>query len=92
MSIVTIGIDLAKNVFAVHGVDEAGKPILIKPRVSRATALVQMIRQAEIFPIDMDTLSIEQDGIPGSERSGIFKPEHGEVELTLANAMHQFDS
>ena len=33
MSIVTIGIDLAKNVFAVHGVDEAGKPILIKPRV-----------------------------------------------------------
>ena len=28
MSIVTIGIDLAKNVFAVHGVNEAGKPDL----------------------------------------------------------------
>jgi hypothetical protein len=27
MTIVTVGIDLAKNVFAVHGVDEAGKPI-----------------------------------------------------------------
>lgn len=25
MAIVTVGIDLAKNVFAVHGVDEAGK-------------------------------------------------------------------
>lgn len=35
MPIVTIGIDLAKSVFAVHGVDEAGKAVLIKPRVSR---------------------------------------------------------
>ena len=58
----------------------------------RQVALVQMADQAEIFPIDMDTLSIEQDGIPDSERSGIFKPEHGEVELTLANTMHQFDA
>ena len=29
MIIVTVGIDLAKNVFAVHGVDEAGKPALV---------------------------------------------------------------
>ena len=28
MAIVTVGIDLAKNVFAVHGVDESGKPVL----------------------------------------------------------------
>lgn len=35
MPIVTVGIDLAKNVFAVHGVDEAGKAVVIKPRVSR---------------------------------------------------------
>ena len=35
MAIMTIGIDLAKNVFAVHGVDENGKPVLIKPKVSR---------------------------------------------------------
>jgi hypothetical protein len=47
---------------------------------------------AEIFPIDMDTLSIEQKGIPNSGRSGIFEPEHGELELTLANAMHQLDA
>ena len=35
MSIMTVGIDLAKNVFAVHGVDENGKAVLIKPKVSR---------------------------------------------------------
>ena len=35
MSIVTIGIDLAKNVFAVHGVNEAGKPELLRPAVPR---------------------------------------------------------
>ena len=31
-----VGIDLAKNVFAVHGVDEAGKPALVRPSVPRA--------------------------------------------------------
>jgi transposase len=35
MSIVVGGIDLAKNVFAVHGVDDSGKPVLVKPRVAR---------------------------------------------------------
>ncbi len=30
-----IGIDLAKNIFAVHGVDGAGKPVLVRPRVRR---------------------------------------------------------
>jgi transposase len=33
MSIVTVGIDLAKNVFAVHGVDDNGKAVLVKPKV-----------------------------------------------------------
>jgi len=36
MSIVYVGIDLAKNVFAVHGVDEAGKAALVRPSVPRA--------------------------------------------------------
>jgi transposase len=36
MAIVYVGIDLAKNVFAVHGVDEAGKPALVRPSVPRA--------------------------------------------------------
>jgi hypothetical protein len=55
-------------------------------------ALMQMVCLAKIFAIDMDTLSIEQDGIPDSGRNGIFEPEHGEVELAFANAMHQFDA
>jgi len=36
MAIVFVGIDLAKNVFAVHGVDEHGKPALVRPAVARA--------------------------------------------------------
>ena len=36
MSILYVGIDLAKNVFAVHGVNEAGKPELVRPNVARA--------------------------------------------------------
>ena len=36
MSIVYVGIDRAKNVFAVHGVDEVGKPVLVRPAVPRA--------------------------------------------------------
>ena len=39
MGIVTVGIDLAKNVFAVHGVNEAGKPEFIRPSVPRAKLL-----------------------------------------------------
>src|SRR6202051_4121834 len=30
MKITTVGIDLAKNVFQVHGIDERGKPVLRK--------------------------------------------------------------
>jgi transposase len=30
MKITTVGIDLAKNVFQIHGVDERGKPVLRK--------------------------------------------------------------
>jgi len=36
MAIVTVGIDIAKSVFAVHGVDEAGKVQLRQPKVARA--------------------------------------------------------
>ena len=35
MTIITVGIDLAKNVFAVHGVDDNGKAVLVKPKVAR---------------------------------------------------------
>jgi len=36
MGIVYVGIDLAKNVLAVHGVDEHGKPALVRPAVPPA--------------------------------------------------------
>ncbi len=35
MAILTVGIDLAKNVFAVHGLNEAGKAELVRPAVPR---------------------------------------------------------
>ncbi len=35
MAIVYVGIDLAKNVFAVYRVDEHGKPALVRPKVAR---------------------------------------------------------
>ncbi len=34
MKITTVGIDLAKNVFQVHGVDERGKAVLKSKRPS----------------------------------------------------------
>ena len=36
MAILTVGIDLAKNVFALHGVNASGKPELVQPKVPRA--------------------------------------------------------
>lgn len=35
MDIIAIGIDLAKNVFAVHGVNAAGQAVLVRPAVPR---------------------------------------------------------
>jgi transposase len=36
MAILTVGIDTAKNVFALHGVNEAGQQKLRRPAVPRA--------------------------------------------------------
>ena len=44
MNIVTVGIDLAKTVFALHGVDQSGKAVFIKPKVIR-----RQLRRSEIF-------------------------------------------
>ncbi len=56
MAIVTIGIDLAKNVFAVHGVNEAGKPVLIKPTVARGK-LLELIASLPPCTIGMEACS-----------------------------------
>lgn len=47
MTIVTVGIDLAKDVFAVQCVDETGKPALARPEVPRAK-LIELI--ANLLP------------------------------------------
>ncbi len=39
MSIITIGIDLAKNIFAIHGVNGSGQAELVKPKVPREQLL-----------------------------------------------------
>ena len=56
MSIVTVGIDLAKNVFAVHGVDEAGKPALVRPNVARGK-LLELIASLPPCLIGMEACS-----------------------------------
>jgi transposase len=56
MSIVTVGIDLAKNVFAVHGVDDNGKSVLVKPKVARAN-LLELVAQLPPCVIGMEACS-----------------------------------
>ncbi|AOM39754.1 hypothetical protein A9255_03655 [Xenorhabdus hominickii] len=56
MTITTVGIDLAKNVFAVHDVDHNGKTVLVKPRVSRA-ALPELIASLPPCVIGMEACS-----------------------------------
>lgn len=56
MTITTVDIDLAKNVFAVHGVDQNGKTVLIKSRVTR-TALPGLIAGLPPCVIGMEACS-----------------------------------
>jgi hypothetical protein len=56
MSIIRVGIDLAKNAFAVHGVDDNGKAALVKPRVSREQ-LPSLIAQLPPCAIGMEACS-----------------------------------
>jgi transposase len=56
MTIVTVGIDLAKNVFAVHDVDATGKRVLIRPSVARAR-LAELMVSLPPCPIGMEACS-----------------------------------
>jgi transposase len=56
MSIITVGIDLAKYLFAVHGVDDNGKAVLVKPKVSREH-LLPLIAQLPPCVIGMEACS-----------------------------------
>ena len=53
MAIIAIGIDLAKNVFAVHGVDASGKAVLVRPAVRR-DALLELIAKLPPCLIGME--------------------------------------
>ena len=56
MSIITVGIDLAKCVFAVHGVNDSGKAALVKPKAQRAD-LLPLIAQLPPCLIGMEVCS-----------------------------------
>lgn len=53
---VTIGIDLAKNVFPIDGVDDTGKAMLAKPRVPRGQ-LATLTAQLPACLIGMEACS-----------------------------------
>jgi transposase len=56
MTIVFVGIDLAKNVFAVHGVNAVGKAALVRPSVPRAK-LHELIASLPPCTIGMEACS-----------------------------------
>lgn len=56
MKIITLGIDLAKNVFAVHGVDAFGKVALVRPAVKR-DQLLELIATLPACVIGMESCS-----------------------------------
>jgi transposase len=56
MAIVFVGIDLAKNVFALHGVDEHGKPVFVRCSVARAK-LLEVVAALRPCTIGMEACS-----------------------------------
>lgn len=56
MTIVFVGIGLAKNVFALHGVDEAGKAALVRP-VVRRDQLLEAVAKLPPCTIGMEACS-----------------------------------
>jgi transposase len=56
MAIVTVGIDLAKNVYALHGVGPTGKPELVRPEVRRGK-LLEIIASMPPCLIGMESCS-----------------------------------
>jgi transposase len=56
MAIVFVGIDLAKNVFALHGVDERGRAALVRPSVTRVK-LLELVAALPPCTIGMEACS-----------------------------------
>jgi transposase len=64
ITIVTVGIDPAKKVFAVHGVDATGKPVLLLPSVLRAK-LAELMASLQPCLIGMEACPAATTG-PGN--------------------------
>ena len=56
MKIIYLGIDLAKNVFAVHGLDEFGKAVLVRPNVHR-DQLLELVANLPPYAIGIEACS-----------------------------------
>jgi hypothetical protein len=69
MVIVTLGIDLAKNVFALHGVDATGRAVLVRPSVARAK-LLELVAAVARCLIGMEEFSRDGLGILGGDGVG----------------------
>jgi hypothetical protein len=53
---------------------------------------VQIVDETEASPINKDSIFVEKDSISGGGHNGIFESDSPEVELPLANAVHQLDA
>lgn len=69
MNVVTVDIDLVKNVFALHGVYQSGKAVFIKPKVVRSQ-LLEMVAQLPHCLIRMEACSGVQHGAREFSRFG----------------------
>ncbi len=56
MTIIVLRIDLAKSVFALHGVGQSGRPELVRPRVARAQ-LIDLVASLPPCLIGMEACS-----------------------------------
>jgi transposase len=54
--VTVIGIDLAKNLFAIYGTDAAGKTVLVRPRMWRHQ-LLYMLAQLPLCNLGMEACS-----------------------------------
>ncbi len=56
MAIVTLGIDLTKNIFALHGADAAGKAVLVRSNIARGK-LLELVAALPCCLIGMEACS-----------------------------------
>jgi hypothetical protein len=52
-AVAVVGIDLTKNVFAAHGINAAGKPVLVRP-AARRDQLLGLLAQLPLYLIGME--------------------------------------